>query len=413
MRPGGDNRGPAVRAWSGPHARVILSVTPGQIATGREARPAHSAAAGGSTPAAVERAVGDLGRTPGGVLAFVAGSAEAAQQARETSARLAPGVPFAGLTGSGVIGAQGPLAAGCAAIAFDPRVGVGVGVAEQASLDPRGAGRSAAREALARVERDGGYRVLLLFADPDVGDQADVVAGAYEVVGGRVPLAGGAAGEPRVLMTTATHDDAVAAVALVSPLPVGVGIAHGCRTCAAPAIVTRAEGPVVQQLNGRPAEEVYLEKLGRTGRRLSDEEFESVAFAHPLAQRELSGDVRLRYVRSRGPDGALVCATTIPEYAAVEVSEETAAGVLESASTAAGAALDQLDGAVPTAALVFECASRRLVAGDELANVEVESLVALLGGPAAFAGVYTRGEIGRVRGAKGDRNHSLVVVAFA
>ena len=348
------------------------------------------------------------------MLAFFAGPAERARQASETAARVAPGVPVAGMTGSGVITPNGPLDEGCAAIAFGPSIRVGVGVSTDASADPRGAGRSATREALAGVERDGGYPVLLLFVDPDAGDQSDVVAGAYDVVGGRVPLAGGAAGGPCMVAANAVHDDAVAAVALVSPLPVGVGIAHGCRTFGAPAIVTRADGPVVLQLNGRPAEQVYLEKLGRGGERLSEREFERVALAHPLAQRELSGDVRLRYVRGRTARGGLVCATTIPEYAAVEVSEETRGGLFESAAVAAREALEQLDGAVPTAALAFECASRRLIAGEELARLEAESIVASLGVPdAGFAGVYTRGEIGRVRGAKGDRNHSLVVVAFA
>jgi hypothetical protein len=30
-----------------------------------------------------------------------------------------------------------------------------------------------------------------------------------------------------------------------------------------------------------------------------------------------------------------------------------------------------------------------------------------------FVGLYTRGEVARVRGASGDLNHALVVVAFA
>ena len=376
-------------------------------------REVYAASAAGSPRQAVEGAVDALGRRPGCVLAFVAEEAELLRAATETAARVAPGVPVAGMTGSGVMTPDGPLLEGCAAIAFDASMGVGVGVGHHASADPRSAGRSATREALAQVERDDGHPVLLLFVDPDAGDQSDVIAGAYEVVGGRVPLAGGAAGGARVVAAHGVHSDSVVAVALVSSMPIGVGIAHGCRMRGAPAIVTRADGRAVVQLNGRPAVDVYLEKLGRAGERLSELEFERVALTHPLAQRELSGDVRLRYVRGRTPDGALVCATTIPEYAAVEVSEETPGDVLDSASVATRDALDQLDAAPPTAAIVFDCASRRLIGGDELARLEADTLASSLGVPGtAFAGVYTRGEIGRVRGAKGDRNHSLVVVVF-
>ena len=32
--------------------------------------------------------------------------------------------------------------------------------------------------------------------------------------------------------------------------------------------------------------------------------------------------------------------------------------------------------------------------------------------PPPMAGLYTHGEIGRIRGAKGDRNHAVVVVAI-
>jgi hypothetical protein len=44
---------------------------------------------------------------------------------------------------------------------------------------------------------------------------------------------------------------------------------------------------------------------------------------------------------------------------------------------------------------------------------EVEALIAGLGTGTPVAGLYTRGEVGRTRGAKGDLNHAVVVVAFA
>jgi len=63
--------------------------------------------------------------------------------------------------------------------------------------------------------------------------------------------------------------------------------------------------------------------------------------------------------------------------------------------------------------VLFDCAARSERFGNPLAAREIESIISSLGVPApALAGAYTRGEIGRIRGAKGDRNYSLVVVAL-
>ena len=93
------------------------------------------------------------------------------------------------------------------------------------------------------------------------------------------------------------------------------------------------------QLDGRPAETVYLEKLGMGDVPLSDGDFEAIAMAHPLAQPELRGDVRPRYVRGRAPGGGLVCATSIEANAAVDVCEQKPEATVRSAIAAVDEAL--------------------------------------------------------------------------
>jgi hypothetical protein len=320
------------------------------------------------------------------------------------------------MTGTGAIGADGLVETGCSAIAFSSRVSAGVGAAEAG--DSREAGRQATATALAAIDDDP-HGVVLLFVDSESGDQADVVAGAYAVAGGRIPLAGGAAGGIR----RARFADGVAvsggvvAVAIGSSAPIAVGTAHGCVPCGAPSIVTRSDGPNVIQLDGRPAEEVYLEKLGVDGFHLDDDELEMVAMLHPLAEPEISRDVRPRYVRGRAPGGVLVCATSVERNAAIAVCEQTPDTIIHSALAAVEDALSPLDGPAE-AALVFDCAARsawfRGPVEAALAQREWDALVTAFGEPApCLAGVYTRGEIGRTRGAKGDRNHSVVVAAFS
>jgi hypothetical protein len=390
----------------------LLTVAQPELVRTRDPLAASGAAVGlRATFEAVEQAVDALRREPGLVLIFPTGvldPGEAATQARAAAGR----ARVAGMTGTGAITLNGAIETGCAAIAFESALPVGVGTST--STDPRAAGRSAAIEALFGVDADAGHAALLLFVDSESGDQAEVIAGAYEIAGGRIPLAGGAAGgDVRAQFVDGEPlSGSVVAVALVSPTPIGVGIGHGCVPRGAPSIVTRSRGRIVLQLDGRPAEAVYLEKLGMGDVPLSDDDFEAIAMAHPLAQPELRGDVRPRYVRGRVPGGGLVCATDIEANAAVDVCEQKPEATVRSALAAVGDAVQQLEGPAE-AVLLFDCAARSARFGNPLAPREVESIISSFGDPPpALAGVYTRGEIGRVRGAKGDRNYSLVVVAI-
>jgi hypothetical protein len=162
---------------------------------------------------------------------------------------------------------------------------------------------------------------------------------------------------------------------------------------------------------------VYLEKLGVVDDRLDEEAFEQLAMVHPLAEPELSGSLRPRYVRARAAGGVLVCATSIEENAAVVVCEQTPRTIVDSARAAVEDALSQLEGPAE-AAVTFNCAARGVWFGgptaDGLGQRELDALTGAFGEAAPpLAGAYTRGEIGRSRGAKGDRNHSVVVAAFA
>ncbi len=182
-------------------------------------------------------------------------------------------------------------------------------------------------------------------------------------------------------------------------------------------MVTRAEGRTLLQLDGRPAGEVYLDKLGLAGERLSDADFARLAAVHPLAQPELSGDVRLRHVLGQAPGGGLDCATHIPVNAAVEFTEQSPEAIVRSTWTAVSDALAAARrerqrarrwcstapaGAAPSAAQATRSTPRPPRCAPRSAP-----------DPPPLAGLYTRGEVGRVRGAKGDRNHAVVVAVFA
>jgi hypothetical protein len=378
---------------------------------------AGSGAAAGPEAAgvAVRAALAGLeGTTAQVVIAFAAddlGPDRAAAQAQAA----AGDVPVVGLTSDVLLGAPGLVRGGCVALALGDPLRAGIGVATRAAADPRAAGRAAAAEALAGLGDVTTSTLMLLFLDTMSGDQAETVAGAYEVAGGAIPLAGGAAAgqQPAQLTRGVAHSDAVVAVAIGSPNPIGLGMAHGCSPLGVPSIVTAADGMVVLELDGRPATEVYLEKLGAAGAELDDDAFGDLAAVHPLAQPELSGDVRLRHVLGRDGQGGLRCATHIPVDAAVHFTAQTPEAMIACTRDAVEGALLSLGGAPPRAALMFDCGGRKHVLGQAL-TTEAEAVIGAFGAePPPLAGLYTRGEIGRRRGAKGDRNHALVVVALA
>ena len=182
--------------------------------------------------------------------------------------------------------------------------------------------------------------------------------------------------------------------------------------------MTRAEGRIVVQLDGRPAERGLPGEAGPRRRdALGDDEFERLATVHPLAQPELRGDVRLRHVLGRAPGGGLECATHIPANAAVEFTEQTPEAIVRSTFDAVSEALAPARRRPARAALVFDCAGRRSALGGPGRAAGRRGRGAACRRSAAtpppLAGLYTRGEVGRVRGAKGDRNHAVVVAAFA
>ena len=325
----------------------------------------------------------------------------------------AGGARLAGMSAVGMVTAGGLRREGCSAMAFGGEdIAVGVGVAQSASLDLSGAGSDATAGAVAGLELPAGRAVVLLFLDPRSGDEGQAIGGAYRVAGGRIPLAGGGANgmTPTLYADGSAYEDTVVAVAVGCSGSIEVATAHGCRPRGIPALVTRAKGRTVMELDGRPAESVYLELLGRPGATLTDEEFERLAVLRPLALPELRGNVRLRHVTGRAQGGGLACATAIPQNAAIWLAEQTEPLIVESAAHAAEAVTRGLPGP-PKAALVFNCAARERALGPHAAE-EADVLVSALGRVLPVAGLYTRGEVGRTRGSKGDLNHAVVVVGF-
>lgn len=303
------------------------------------------------------------------------------------------------------------------------------GYAHGLSSDVEGA-VSSAIEGLP-TELDGyPHTTAIVLLDPlsGVGEEASLLLSA--ALGDDVALVGGAAGDDVTMTRTevgfgaSAGSDALAVAIVHSKTPLGIGIAHGH----APLVgaksahaVTKAVGNVVEQLDGRPAWDVWHEETRERARELgivSDDMTAEQQGAYLLRfegglETGSAGEARfkVRAPLARRADGALTFACGVPEGSMLHITESTPEGQIDSARRAAALARRGLGGRKVAGALVFDCICRNLILGEQFQQAVAAISDEL--GAAPLAGFETYGEIGLQSGAlSGFHNTTSVVVAF-
>jgi len=326
-------------------------------------------------------------------------------------------VPVVGCSTAGEIG-PGGVSDGAAVV-----VGLGgsgftvrTALARDASRDLRAAGASVT--AAARPD-DRPHRAVVLLTDGLAGDQQEVVRGAYSAAGALIPLVGGCAGdEMRMQRTRQIYGrevltDAVIAVGLASDGPIGVAAKHGWRRVGEPMLVTAAAANCVLELDGRPALDVYVERLGVPAELADDPTaFASFALTHPLGLARRDGE-EVRFIAGGDVvDRSLRCIAEVPVGGLVHLMEGDAVSVLDATEAACADAVGALGADDPLGLVVFDCVARRAVLTGDGLDREMDAIRAHARG-APLAGFYTYGEFGRTVGIRGFHNQTLVVLALA
>ncbi|HET9517181.1 MAG TPA: FIST N-terminal domain-containing protein, partial [Actinoplanes sp.] len=267
------------------------------------------------------------------------------------------------------------------------------------------------------------YRAGVLLCDGLVGEQHEVVRGAYAVVGAVVPLVGGCAGDD--LSYSRTHQffgdrdgvevltDAVVGVGLGSDAKLGIGISHGWQKVGEPMIVTRSSGGRLYELDGDPALDVYLARIGADRSIFEDlKAFRPVAFGSPLGLSRRTGeDIRVVHDGDT-TDGSLLCLADIPQGALAWVMGAEDASMIKAGADSCEQAIRHLDGADPAGVLVFDCGARKVMLGPDGIRREIDAMASVTAG-APMAGFYTYGEFARTHGARGMHHLTVVTLAFA
>jgi hypothetical protein len=294
-----------------------------------------------------------------------------------------------------------------------------VGLAGDVDRDPREAGRRAVERALegmptAPARRE---RVLFLLPDSRSGSAAEVLRGALAEGGNGVVWAGGGAGDMTGHTTLhqfaegAAHVDSVVAVAIDLPGGAGTGVAHGWRPFGSPALVTRAQEDLVQELEYRSAFDVYREAAALNGTELTESGFSDYAMFHPLGIPQADEHFLIRDPVAVS-DGGLRCVAAIPEGALVRTMHATRDAIVSAADDAATRAASRVDG-MAAGAIIFDCMSRHLILGASFAD-ELVAYRDALGQDVPVIGCLTFGEIASFgREVPQFHNKTTVVVAIA
>lgn len=379
-----------------------LGVGAGRGSPRASGRDAVVAASAGVTPG------------PGDLVVLFASDFDDTDEVHRGALEAAGDAQLVGCTGDVVFSHNALVPQGCVAVHL-PATDAAFGVAS-VELDAIGlasAARRAAELARARAGAALEHSVLMLLTPGRAGDQREVVRGAYEITGARVPMVGGAAGStPRVGQTYQfaegdTVASAVVAVWINSARPLGVGVRHGWRPLGRPLLVTRAEGNMIWELDGRPALETYLAE--RDGHAEIDRPmFSGKVMDRPLGLPTAAGRYDVRHILGE-EDGGLRMFGYVPEQSVVQVMSSDGAQLLAGARRAAEEARAQL-GLAPRGSLVFSCAARVPVLGDRVGEEPVEISDALDGTPAS--GFFTFGEFARVKGSTGFHNATVAVLAL-
>ena len=164
-------------------------------------------------------------------------------------------------------------------------------------------------------------------------------------------------------------------------------------------LVTKAEGPLLHELEGKPAYETYYKYL----RIKNDEHFFNNTLEFPFFY-EHNGIHILRAPTAATEDGSLVMTADMEENVKARIAYGDPWTILKNVDEETL----RLKEFIPEAMFVFSCAARKTFWGVESAGKETRPFQSL----APTSGFYTSGEFLRTNGFVNQHNVTLVVVAM-
>lgn len=286
-----------------------------------------------------------------------------------------------------------------------------------APIDPHSS--YAAGQALAHRLAGPNLRGVLVLSDGIGVNGSSLARGVNSVLGESVVVTGGLAGDGdrfaktwTLVNRTATQGHATAVGFYGHEVRIGHGSKGGWDVFGPERRVTRAQGNVLLELDGKPALALYKEYLGDLASGLP-----ASALLFPLAIRQDSADGEGSLVRTiLGVDEAnnsMTFAGDIPEGAYAQLMRANFDRLVQGASDAALMTSRDTDDANAVLSIAISCVGRRLVLGQR-SEEETEATLEILPSGARQVGFYSYGELSpRVGGTCELHNQTMTLTTLA
>jgi hypothetical protein len=307
------------------------------------------------------------------------------------------------------------------------------GLAKGLEADPRAVGKRVAKDLLPHLSTD----TIGLFVFPDglkdfVAPTENLVdnffAGLEENLPSErfLPLWGGGANASFNNVASPTYQycddevitDGVSYALLSGKARAGWAISHGCIPIGGERVVTRGQGNIIYEIDGKPAMEVFEEYIPE-GALTEDRDWFPYAVSLSLCFRAPSYMKDEEYVVRGMPvvsmaDASITVQTEVPEGTSVWLSSRDKEKITTGFDRMAAQIKDQLGGEKPKLVFQFECGTRGKMMFREQEKLEILRRFRQSVDPdVPWAGFYTIGEIGPVEEHNDRHLYTSVVLALS
>jgi methyl-accepting chemotaxis protein len=228
-------------------------------------------------------------------------------------------------------------------------------------------------------------------------------------------IVGGAPADDGALKATYTgtpgHTDVDSATALhlFTRHPWGIGVEHGLRPVTEKKAVTKAKGPVIEEIDGKPAFRMFEDYIRQQGLHVPADKMVEFVIRNELGVFFFDDICKVRAIHQIRPDGALVSTGEIPVGSSICIVTGDPEALVQASRRAAEQAQKSLAGAKAAGVLVFSCFCRTLILGNDFKR-ELEVIRDVFPGT-PIGGFVTYGEIARFSGKLDGYHNTTVVVA--
>jgi len=360
----------------------------------------------------------DLGADVKVVIAYMTVNHDQAAFLHGMRGALGDAVPVVGCSGQGVI-ARGCVReegyAACVLALGGDSIECATASVAVIAEDTHAKGRALGAALRARSRLPPKY--IVLHFDPLVGANMDAfLDGLHREV--ECPVIGGAAGHTMGVSIARTfqyaNDEvlsgAAVAVALAGNVIFEGGISMGCSPVGVQMMVTRSEGNVVLELDGRPALEVWQQITQLSPEHLNAEGTAALAIGVPSHSGHLIRAAFLFDIER----GGIVLQAGVEPGTKVMLYHRTIAAVLDGTRRVARDLAQRLQGKRVRAVLGFECGARTApFLGEEATLAENLELQNILAPDAEYTGVVVWGELFDVGGRPAFHNYTYPLLVIA